>query len=86
MRVIRRLAFLTLLVLFLPNFASAAERGRREILPRLEAAWIWEVLSRPWILVGKAPAPDLSKGGGMMDPNGNPCPDPTVPCEGSKDQ
>ena len=78
MRVIRRLAFLTLFVLLLPTFASAGERGRQEILPRLETTWIWQVLTRPWILIAKAPEPDAGKGGGTMDPDGNPCSDPLV--------
>ena len=78
MRVIRRLAFLTLVALLLPTFASAGERSRQEILPRLESTWIWQVLTRPWILIAKAPTPDTEKGGGTMDPNG--CPDPAAPC------
>jgi hypothetical protein len=74
MRVIRRLAFLTVVVLLLPTFASAGERGRQEILPRLESTWIWQVLTRPWILIAKAPAPDTNKGRGTMDPDGAPAP------------
>lgn len=83
MRVIRRLAFLTLLVLLLPTFANAGERGRQEILPHLESTWIWQALTRPWVLIAKTPAPDINKGGGTMDPNGtpSPCPDPHVPCQ-----
>lgn len=85
MRILRRLAVPTLLVLLLPTLASAGERGRQEILPRLESTWIWQVLTRPWILISKTPAPETNKGGGTMDPDGAPCSDPLVPCPNPND-
>jgi hypothetical protein len=86
MRVIRRLAFLTLFLLLLPTFASAGERRRQEILPRLETTWIWQALTRPWILIGKAPEMETNKGRGTMDPDGAPCSEPEPESECPSDE
>lgn len=84
MRVIRRLAFLVLVLLLLPTVASARADARREALPRLEATRVWQILTRPWVLLWKVPEPAVNKGGGMMDPNGIPlpCDDSTATVEG----
>ncbi|HSG38543.1 MAG TPA: hypothetical protein VLE27_02800 [Thermoanaerobaculia bacterium] len=70
MRARRILALLTLVLFLLPALASAGERSRREILPQFDLAQIREILVRPWLLLWRAPQPEVNKGGGTMDPDG----------------
>lgn len=72
MRLIRRFAFLSLILLLVPVAASAEERSRREVHPQRDTVRMLEILSRPWRLLRQNPETTLNKGGGTMDPNGNP--------------
>lgn len=74
MRARRICVLLTLVLFLLPALASAGERGRREPLPQLDLAQIREILIRPWLLLWRAPEPEVNKGGGTMDPDGLPNP------------
>jgi hypothetical protein len=74
MRARRIFVLLTLVLFLLPALASAGERSRREFLPHFDLAQIREILVRPWLLLWRDPQPEVNKGGGTMDPNGNPSP------------
>ena len=74
MRARRIVVLLTLALFLLPALASAGERShRRGLLPQVDLTQIREILVRPWLLLWRAPLPEVNKGGGTMDPNGNPC-------------
>lgn len=74
MRSIRRFAFLSLVLLLTPVAASAGERSREILISQVDTVRILEILSRPWRLLRQNPETTLNKGGGTMDPNGNPVP------------